>query len=64
MTISPEKKEALFEFGTILGVIIVEAIFAAILYSILALMIGVSVTYLQVFGVLLLINFLSNVIKK
>ena len=56
MTISTEKKEALNLIGQVIGAIIVEAILSGVLYVILALMIGLSVTYLQVFGVLLLIR--------
>ena len=56
MTISAEKKEALNVIGQVIGAIIAEAILSGVLYVILALMIGLSVTYLQVFGVLLLIR--------
>ena len=64
MTISPEKKEALHAVGKVIGAIIVEAILSGVLYVILALMIGLSVTYLQVFGVLLLLNLFGRFIKK
>jgi hypothetical protein len=63
MTISTEKKEALNLIGQVIGAIIVEAILASVLYVILALMIGFSVTYLQVFGVLLLIRLLVTFAK-
>lgn len=63
MTISPEKKEALYGIGKVIGAIIAEAILSGVLYVILALMIGISVTYLQVFGVLLLIRLLVSLAK-
>jgi hypothetical protein len=63
MTISTEKKEALNLIGQVIGAIIVEAILASVLYVILALMIGFSVTYLQVFGVLLLLRLLVTFAK-
>jgi hypothetical protein len=63
MTISTEKKEALNLIGQVIGAIIVEAILSGVLYVILALMIGLSVTYLQVFGVLLLIRLLVTFAK-
>jgi hypothetical protein len=63
MTISTEKKEALHQIGRVIGAIIVEAVLSGVLYVILALMIGLSVTYLQVFGVLLLLRLLVTLAK-
>ena len=63
MTLSTEKKEALYVIGQVIGAIIAEAILSGIIYAILALMIGLSVTYLQVFGVLLLIRLLVSLAK-
>jgi hypothetical protein len=63
MTLSTEKKEALHTVGKVIGAIIAEAILSGVLYVILALMIGLSVTYLQVFGVLLLIRLLVSLAK-
>lgn len=62
MTLSTEK-EALYGIGKVIGAIIAEAILSGVLYVILALMIGLSVTYLQVFGVLLLIRLLVSLAK-
>ena len=54
---------ALDQIGQVIGAIIVEAILAGVFYAILALMIGLSVTYLQVFGVLLLLRLLVTLAK-
>lgn len=51
-------------FGKLIGGIVLNAIIAGIIYAILALMIGLSVTYLQVFGVILLLDFIKAFIKK
>ena len=69
MTLSHEQKQIANEiaeaFGTLIGSLIANAIFAGLLYAILHYLIGiVAVTYLQVFGVLLLLNFIKNLLKK
>ncbi len=72
MTISPEKKRQIEEisreigeaFGTLIGSLIVTAIFAGLLYAILHFLIGLTVTYWQVFGVLLILDFIKNFFKK
>lgn len=68
MTLSPEKEQVAKEigeaFGELIGGLIGNAIVAGIFYAILHFLIGLSVTYLQVFGALLLINFLKNFLKK
>jgi hypothetical protein len=63
MALTQEKEKALYQIGQVFGAIIAEAILAGVLYAILALMIGLSVTYLQVFGVLLLIRLLVTFAK-
>jgi hypothetical protein len=72
MTISTEKQKQRLEvarllgeaFGRLVGNLIVTAIVAGLLYAILHLLIGLSVTYLQVFGVILLLDFIKNFLKK
>ena len=72
MTISPEKKEQIIEvagsigeaFGQLVGSLIGTAIVAGVFYAILNFLIGLSVTYLQVFGVILILDFLKNFLKK
>ena len=72
MTISAEKQKQIVEvagligeaFGTLVGSIIATAIVAGLLYAILHLLIGLSVTYLQVFGVILILDFIKNFLKK
>ena len=63
MALTQEKEKELYQIGRVFGAIIAEAIVAGVLYAILALMIGISVTYLQVFGVLLLIRLLVTLAK-
>ncbi len=63
MALPQEQEKALYQIGQVFGAIIAEAILAGVLYAILALMIGLSVTYLQVFGVLLLIRLLVTFAK-
>ena len=50
--------------GILIGELIVNAILSGLAYVILALMIGVSVTYLQVFGAVLLIRYIKYLIKN
>jgi ABC-type multidrug transport system permease subunit len=69
MTLSHEQKQIATEIGealgTLVGSLIANAIFAGLLYAILHYLIGiVAVTYLQVFGALLLLNFIQNLLKK
>jgi hypothetical protein len=72
MTISSEKQKQIVEvagllgeaFGKLIASIIVNAIFAGLLYAILHFLIGLSVTYLQVFGVILILDFIKNFLKK
>jgi hypothetical protein len=66
-----EKEEAMKELardiaglvGKLIGSLIFNAIFASLLYAILIYMVGVSVTYLQVFGMVLIIDFIKSYIK-
>ena len=72
MTISPEKRQQIEEIsreigkalGTLIGSLIATAIFAGLLYAILHFLIGLTVTYLQVFGVILILDFIKNFLKK
>ena len=72
MTISTQEQKELKEFasllgeafGRLVGSLIVNAVYAGLLYAILHLLIGLSVTYLQVFGVILLLDFIKFFIKK
>jgi len=68
MSISPETKQQLVElseaFGALIGSLIGTAIVAGAFYAILHFLIGLSVTYFQVFGVLLLLDFLKNFLKN
>jgi hypothetical protein len=72
MTISAEKQKEIEEvasllgeaFGRLVGSLIFNAIIAGLLYAILHLLIGVTVTYLQVFGVVLILDFIKFYIKK
>ena len=72
MNISPEKQQQMEEisrdigeaFGRLVGGLIASAIIAGLLYAILHYLIGLSVTYLQVFGVLLIIDFVKNFLKN
>ena len=73
MALTPEKKQQIEEIsrdigealGTLIGSLIANAIFAGILYAILHYLIGVvTVTYLQVFGTVLLLSYIKNLFKK
>ena len=72
MTISAEKQKQIVEvagligeaFGALVGSLIGTAIVAGVLYAILHFLIGLSVTYLQVFGVILILDFIKNFLKK
>ena len=72
MTISTQKQKEIEEvasllgeaFGRLVGSIIANAIVAGLLYAILHLLIGLSVTYLQVFGVILILDFIKFFLKK
>jgi hypothetical protein len=72
MTISAEKQKEIEEvasllgeaFGRLVGSLIFNAIIAGLLYAILHLLIGLSVTYLQVFGVILILDFIKFFLKK
>ena len=72
MTISPEKQQQIEEvagligeaFGKLIGSLIGTAIVAGVLYAILHFMVGLSITYLQVFGVILILDFLKNFLTK
>lgn len=72
MTISPEKRQQLEEIsreigealGTLIGSLIATAIFAGLLYAILHFLVGLTVTYWQVFGVILILDFIKNFLKK
>ena len=62
---TPIPKEIVIEaFGKLIGNLIFETIIAGLLYAILHLLIGVTVTYLQVFGVVLILDFIKFYIKK
>ena len=62
---TPAQKEIVIEaFGKLIGSLIFETIIAGLLYAILHLLIGVTVTYLQVFGVILILDFIKYYIKK
>lgn len=72
MTASPEKQQQIKEIvveisgliGQLIGSLIGNAIVAGVLYAILHFLIGLSVTYLQVFGVILILDFIKNFLKK
>ena len=72
MTISPEKQRQIEEtaglvgeaFGALIGSLISTAIVAGVFYAILHLLIGLSFTYLQIYGVLLILDFLKNFLKN
>lgn len=72
MTISPEKQRQIEEtaeligeaFGALIGGIIGTAIVAGVVYVILHYLIGLSFTYLQVFGVILILGFIKSFFKK
>ena len=72
MTVSTEKQQQIKEIvveisgliGQLIGSLIATAIIAGLLYAILHLLIGLSVTYLQVFGVVLVLDFIKYFLKK
>lgn len=68
MSISPKTEQQLVElsaaFGSLIGSLIGTAIVAGAFYAILHFLIGLGVTYFQVFGVLLLLDFLKNFLKN
>ena len=72
MTISSEKQHQIEEvagligeaLGKLIGSILANAIIAGLLYVILHLLIGLSITYLQVFGVILVLDFIKYFLKK
>ena len=72
MTISPEKQQQLEEvassvgdaFGRLVGSLIGTAIVAGVFYAILHFMVGLSITYVQVLGVILILDFLKNFLSK
>jgi Flp pilus assembly protein TadB len=51
-------------FGSCVAFVIVNAIASVFFYLIISLMIGIPVTYLQVFGVLLLISWFFKFIQN
>lgn len=69
---TPEKqqqiKEIVVEISGLIGQLIVSliatAIIAGVMYSILHFLVGLSITYLQVFGVILIFDFIKNFLKK
>lgn len=72
MTISPEKQQQIEEaagligetFGKLIGSLIATAIVAGVFYAILHFLIGLSITYAQVVGVILILDFLKTFLKK
>jgi hypothetical protein len=72
MTISPEKQQQIEEvagligeaFGKLIGSLIATAIVAGVFYVIVHFMVGLSITYLQVFGAILILDFLKNFLTK
>ena len=68
MTISPENKQQLVEIsgliGQLIGSLIGTAIIAGVLYAILHFLIGLTITYWQVFGAILILDFIKNFLKK
>ena len=50
--------------GRLVGSILATAIIAGGLYAILHLLVGLSVTYMQVFGVILILDFIKYFLKK
>jgi hypothetical protein len=69
---TPEKQQQIEEIsrdigealGRLVGSILATAIIAGGLYAILHLLVGLSVTYLQVFGVILILDFIKYFLKK
>jgi len=64
MTTPTQKEIVIKAFGELIGNLIFETIIAGLLYAILHFLIGVTVTYLQVFGVILILDFIKYYIKK
>lgn len=72
MTMTPEKQQQIEEIsrdivealGKLIGGIVANAIIAGLLYVILHLLIGLSITYLQVFGAILILDFIKYFLKK
>ena len=72
MTVSTEKQQQIKEIvveiseliGQLIGSLIATAIIAGVMYSILHFLVGLSITYLQVFGVILILDFIKNFLKK
>ena len=72
MTMTPEKQQQIEEIsrdigealGRLVGSILATAIIAGGLYAILHLLVGLSVNYLQVFGVILILDFIKYFLKK
>ena len=72
MSISPEKQQQIEEvasligeaFGKLIGSLIATAIVAGVFYVIVHFMVGLSITYLQVFGAILILDFLKNFFTK
>ena len=72
MTMTPEKQQQIEEIsrdigealGRLVGSILATAIIAGGLYAILHLLVCLSVTYLQVFGVILILDFIKYFLKK
>ena len=52
------------DLGTIFAFVIVNAIMSTLFYLIISLMIGIPVTYLQIFGVMLLASLFLRFIKN
>ena len=69
---TPEKQQQIEEIlrdigeslGRLVGSILATAIIAGGLYAILHLLVGLSVTYMQVFGVILILDFIKYFLKK
>ena len=69
---TPEKQQQIEEIsrdigealGRLVGSILATAIIAGGLYAILHLLVGLSVTHLQVFGVILILDFIKYFLKK
>ena len=72
MSISPKKQQQLEESarsvgeasGRLVGSLIGTAIVAGVFYVIVHFMVGLSITYLQVFGAILILDFLKNFFTK
>jgi len=64
MTTPTQKEIVIDALGKLIGSLIFETIIAGLLYAILHLLIGVTVTYLQIFGVVLILDFIKFYIKK